>query len=214
MKGEVLFYEKQGSWRAWWFIVMIAGLLLVAVMAIIESVVEKNFDAWFYVFIIWAFLLIVGLVSLFVFKMQTTITSAGISVMSFDGNAYFAWKDVEEAHICKHRNVYFYLRHILLFILMVLLGIASFRILSYISTSTWIQMLIWIPIIWIYDFVRKKIPVIKKEKYDEKHEVAGHFGLLLILKNGKRVLIGTHKVGELEEVLTKIKDKKNGNNQN
>ncbi|MCB0473313.1 MAG: hypothetical protein KDC69_02350 [Flavobacteriaceae bacterium] len=66
-------------------------------------------------------------------------------------------------------------------------------------------------------FIRKYNPVLEYggwgvrlnyyRKRGRAFNVSGNIGLQLILKNGKKILIGTHKEYEMKQVLSTYKDK-------
>ena len=176
MKDEVLFCENQPLRRAWWIIALLVPLYAVAVWAIVETFLYKDFGLKDLAMIYsWFLILTFGLFFLLYFKQRTIITGEGIYVrfVPLDVKTrFFAWEDVEEAYIRNH----------------------NFNKRAVIAGVVPLSGLLW------------------KEKFkrgDKVYEVSGKVGLQLVLKNGKKILIGTNKWVELEEVLKKIDESAN-----
>ena len=183
-KDEILFYEVQPSWRKWSVILIVTPTLIVSVWALIEMFAGRMdfHPVAIVIFLLFSFVIYFTTFS----KMKTIVTSTGIYVKNTDwlkimrsDSIFFAWEAIEKMRIYKHKKFRF----------------------QNIITLFWALVIILLP----YSSSDKEK---ESEKNDDTFVVSGNIGLQLVLKDGRKILIGTNKVEELKEVINKLNSKK------
>ena len=220
MKDDILFYEKQPFWRAWWWIIALV-LFSTAPAMMFEKLITGTAThptvGWI-VFVVFTVAVLFWLFVVIFNKMRTTITHTGIylrySPIGFRTH-FFAWKDIEEAHFGKSYIISDFAKEWLPIVPISILIIVLERQFPIFSSIPIWPELIWavvlIVIMAVFLAVRAKITntKIEKEKFKDRFEVSGNTNLQLTLKNGEKISIGTRKWVELEEVLNKLKKQQN-----
>lgn len=153
MKDNVLFKEVQ-RFRQWW---LLSGIGLLMAWTIYEIVQKGEKSQSVYTAFI---LLLIPLVLVLIFTMNTKITEEGIFVRMFPliiSPKVFTWDDISKAYTRTYKPLDEYMG-------------------------------------W----------GIKGTKQNRAYNISGKIGLQLELKDGRKVLIGTQKPEEIDEVLKQL----------
>jgi hypothetical protein len=211
MNGKILFSEQQKFRQTWLWVLIIMALSIPVVIFIIrlikplgQGVPFENNPAsnkeWIAESLVFLVCTVITILLCIIMRLETTITTEGVSVRFYPIHRSFRnyrWEDISVSIVRKYSPLKEF-------------GGWGIRFggwgIRFIGRRHTILNL-------IKRVSQSKIRFIGRH-YTTAYSISGKHGLQLELKNGKRILIGTNKVYEIEQVLKKIEHIKNTNQLN